>query len=110
VDTGVAREFYAALFGGETKSSASMFTYIEFSVGGQPRGGVLPTGEQWKGIPSHWGVYFMVADCHSLAAKAKELGAIVRYGPFSAPGVGRIVALTDPQGAGFSIITLDRVG
>jgi predicted enzyme related to lactoylglutathione lyase len=46
----------------------------------------------------------------AVAAKAKERGATVRYGPFSAPGVGRIAALADPQGAGFSIITLGRVG
>jgi predicted enzyme related to lactoylglutathione lyase len=32
----------------------------------------------------------------------------VRHGPFSAPGVGRIAMLADPQGAGFSVITLDQ--
>ena len=86
-----------------------MPTYIEFCVDGQPRGGLLPMDEDWKGIPSHWGIYFMVASCDEVVAKAKEIGAVVRYGPFSAPGVGRIAMLADPQGAGFSIITLDRV-
>ena len=107
-DTGKARDFYTALFGWETKGSANMATYIEFSVGGEPRGGLLPMDEQWKGIPSHWGIYFHVADCDAAAAKAKDLGATVRFGPFSAPGVGRIASLADPQGAGFSIITLDH--
>lgn len=108
-DTAKARDFYTGLFGWETKGSANMPTYIEFCVGGQPRGGLLPMDEQWKGIPPHWGIYFMVANCDAVAAKAKEIGAAVRYGPFSAPGVGRITMLADPQGAGFSIITLDRV-
>jgi hypothetical protein len=105
-DTGKARSFYEALCGWSTRGSANMPTYIEFSVAGSPRGGLLPMDEQWKGIPSHWGIYFRVADCDAAVAKAKELGATVRYGPFDAPGVGRMAMLADPQGAGFSVITL----
>ena len=41
-------------------------------------------------------------------AKAKELGATVRYGPFTAPGVGRMAMLADPQGGAFSLITLQK--
>jgi predicted enzyme related to lactoylglutathione lyase len=63
--------------------------------------------DQWKGAPSQWGVYFHVADCDAAVAKARDLGATVRYGPFSAPGVGRMAMLADPQGATFSLITLD---
>jgi hypothetical protein len=106
-DTGKARGFYEALCRWWTRGAANMPAYIEFSVGGEPRGGLLPMDEQWKGMPSAWGIYFHVADCDAAVAKAKELGATVRYGPFSAPGVGRLASLADPQGAGFSIITLD---
>jgi len=105
-DVPKAREFYTALFGWETKGAANMPTYVEFSVGGQPKGGLLPMDDEWKGMPSHWGIYFMVADCDATAAKAKELGAMLRHGPFDAPGVGRMAMLADPQGAGFSIIKL----
>ena len=105
-DVPTVQKFYAALFGWDTKGSAGMATYIEFSAGGMPRGGLLPMDEQWKGVPSHWGIYFLVADCDAVADKAKELGAIVRYGPFDAPGVGRMAMIADPQGAGFSIIKL----
>ncbi len=108
-DATKAREFYTGLFGWDTKGSANMPTYIEYTVGGQPRGGLLPMGDEWpKEVPSHWGIYFMVADCDGTAAKAKELGATLRHGPFSAPGVGRMAMLADPQGAGFSIIKLDQ--
>jgi predicted enzyme related to lactoylglutathione lyase len=107
-DTGQARDFYTALLGWQTKGAANMPAYIEFSINGQPRGGLLPMDEQWKGMPSCWGVYFHVADCDAAVAKAKELGASVRYGPFDAPGVGRMAAVADPQGAGFSLITLNQ--
>jgi predicted enzyme related to lactoylglutathione lyase len=57
-------------------------------------------------MPSTWGIYFVVADCDAVAAKVKELGGKVQFGPFDAPGVGRIAIVTDPQGAGFSVIAL----
>jgi predicted enzyme related to lactoylglutathione lyase len=100
------RDFYTGLFGWETKGSANMATYIEFSVDGSPRGGLLPLDDMMKGVPSHWGIYIMVGDCDATVAKAKELGATVRFGPFDAPGVGRLASLVDPQGAGFSVIKL----
>jgi hypothetical protein len=46
-----------------------------------------------------------VADCDAAVAQARELGATICFGPISAPGVGRFAALTDPQGASFSVIT-----
>jgi hypothetical protein len=110
-DTGQARTFYEGLFGWETKSAVNMETYFEFSTDGVERGGLLPMDENWKaGAPSYWGIYVRVADCDATVAKAKELGASVKFGPFDAPGVGRIAALDDPQGAGFSVIQLERAG
>jgi predicted enzyme related to lactoylglutathione lyase len=103
-DTAKAAEFYKGLLGWETEGHAITRTYIVFSVGGVGRGGLLPMDDQWGDAPSHWGIYFMVADCDATAAKAKALGASVRYGPFDAPGVGRMASLADPQGAGFSIL------
>jgi predicted enzyme related to lactoylglutathione lyase len=105
-DTAKARDFYTALFGWSTKSSAGMDTYIEYSVGGKPSGGLLPMNEQWGQMPSHWAIYFLVADCDAAVAKATELGGAARMGPFDAPGVGRIAAMGDPQGAAFYLITL----
>lgn len=101
-----AREFYTKVFGWDIKASAGMATYAEFSAGGQPRGGIMPMDEHWEGIPSHWGIYFLVSDCDASVAQAKQLGGAVRHGPFDAPGVGRIAVMADPQGAGFSLITL----
>lgn len=105
-DAGQARDFYTGLFGWTTKGAASMATYLEFSVAGQPSGGIMPMDDAWKGVPSHWGIYFMVADCDATVAKATELGAKVLHGPFDAPGVGRMAMMNDPQGAGFAVIKL----
>jgi uncharacterized protein len=100
------RDFYSGLFGWETRGAANMPTYIEFSAAGRFRGGLLAMDEKWKGAPSHWSLYFQVADCAATMDKAKELGAEVIFGPHEAPGVGRFGALHDPQGAVFSVIQL----
>jgi predicted enzyme related to lactoylglutathione lyase len=105
-DTSVAREFYNLLFGWETRTNVNVPTYIEFACDGEFRGGLLQMDEQWEGIPSHWGIYFLVGDCDGVAAKAQMLGGKTKHGPFDAPGVGRMALLTDPQGAALNIITL----
>jgi predicted enzyme related to lactoylglutathione lyase len=51
-------------------------------------------------------VYFAVADADATVAKAQERGATVMMEPMDAPGIGRMAALTDPQGVGFSVISL----
>ncbi|MGW1953054.1 VOC family protein [Streptomyces sp. NPDC001920] len=54
-------------------------------------------------IPSYINVYFTVANCDDAVAAATKLGAQLRFGPMDSP-FGRFAALTDPQGANFSVI------
>ncbi|MEU6578222.1 VOC family protein [Streptomyces sp. NPDC046805] len=54
-------------------------------------------------VPSYINVYFTVDDCDEAVAKATKDGAVLRYGPVTTP-FGRFAALTDPQGANFSVI------
>lgn len=98
-----ARRFYTDLFGWTTRGS---MPYIEFAAGGEDRGGMMAMDDKWEGIPPHWGIYFLVKDCDGAVSRAKELGGVVRVGPFDAPGVGRVAVMADPQGAGFQMITL----
>ncbi|MEU2438815.1 VOC family protein [Streptomyces rubradiris] len=56
-------------------------------------------------VPSYINVYFAVDDCDTAVARAVELGGIVRFGPMSSP-FGRFAALSDPQGADFSVIDI----
>lgn len=107
-DTAKARDFYSKVFGWATKNNSNMPTYVEFMTGDEPRGGLLPMDDAWKGIPSHWGIYFVVADIDAFANRAKELGGAVRFGPFDAPGVGRLAAMADAQGVGFSAVQLEK--
>ena len=101
------RDFYAGVFGWETKeSSNSPMDYIEFAAGGQHRGGLMQMPDDRAGTPPHWMVYFMSPDTDAAVAKLKELGGQVNHGPFDLPNVGRIAVVSDPQGAHFSIITL----
>ncbi|MFI9756829.1 VOC family protein [Streptomyces sp. NPDC051963] len=54
-------------------------------------------------VPPYINVYFGVRDCDDAVAKATKLGAVLRFGPMDSP-FGRFAALTDPQGANFSVI------
>jgi len=54
-------------------------------------------------VPPYINVYFAVEDCDAAVAKATERGAVLRFGPMSSP-FGRFAALSDPQGAQFSVI------
>jgi predicted enzyme related to lactoylglutathione lyase len=58
-------------------------------------------------VPSYVNVYFAVPDCDDAVAKSTKLGGILRFGPMDSP-FGRFAALSDPQGAGFSVIDLNR--
>ncbi|MFB9463997.1 VOC family protein [Streptomyces cinereospinus] len=61
-------------------------------------------------VPHYINVYFTVADCDAAAARATELGGVLRFGPMDSP-FGRFAAISDPQGANFSVIdTTTTVG
>ncbi|MGW0830309.1 VOC family protein [Streptomyces prunicolor] len=56
-------------------------------------------------VPSYVNVYFTVDNCDDAIAKATKLGAVLRFGPMDSP-FGRFAALSDPQGASFSVIDM----
>ncbi|MEV5548491.1 VOC family protein [Streptomyces sp. NPDC052309] len=58
-------------------------------------------------VPPYINVYFTVADCDEAVARATKLGGIVRFGPVDTP-FGRFAALSDPQGANFSVIDITK--
>jgi uncharacterized protein len=77
--------------------------YTLFYAGDQMVGGTTPP--QMPEVPSHWQVYFAVADADASAAKIAELGGSVLVPPFDTP-VGRMVVAQDPQGGVFSLIQM----
>ncbi|MFE7402555.1 VOC family protein [Streptomyces sp. NPDC057557] len=78
-----------------------------FNLGDKTVMGRMKMGDEFPPeVPPHMNVYFTVADCDAAVAKATERGAILRFGPMTMP-FGRFAALTDPQGAAFSVIDVN---
>ncbi|MFD8674942.1 VOC family protein [Streptomyces seoulensis] len=75
-----------------------------FDLGADPVLGRMRMGEEFQPeVPSYVNVYFTVEDCDAAVARAVERGAVLRFGPMTSP-FGRFAALSDPQGASFSVI------
>ncbi|MFQ5747176.1 MAG: VOC family protein [Gemmatimonadota bacterium] len=103
------RAFYSGLFGWESLTKPIGGTpYTSWMLGGTPVGGMLRVREEWGDVPAHWAVYFAVDDCDDRARAAEAGGGRVCVPPTDIPEVGRFAALTDPQGAAFSIIHLEE--
>jgi predicted enzyme related to lactoylglutathione lyase len=82
------------------------FNYEIVKVGERPNGGIMPMdGPMWEGIPSHWMVYFAVADADAMASKCETLGGKIMVPPTDM-SVGRFSVLADPQGAVFTVLKL----
>ncbi|MEV0694245.1 VOC family protein [Streptomyces sp. NPDC050388] len=54
-------------------------------------------------VPPYINIYFTVRNCDEAVALATERGGVLRFGPTDTP-FGRSAALSDPQGANFSVI------
>jgi len=71
----------------------------------QNMGGVMTMeGPMWAGIQPHWMVYMAVDDVERSKTAVEQNGGQVKYGPFDAPGVGKMIVCADPQGAVFTLI------
>ena len=111
-DPSKAREFYGALFGwdfADMPMDGVDYTVIKHKGGDrkeQDGGGFMPmTDRKFDGIPAHWMVYFAVDDCDATTAKVQGSGGSLMVPPTDIP-VGKFSVVADPQGAGFSLITL----
>jgi predicted enzyme related to lactoylglutathione lyase len=111
-DAAAATPFYASIFGWDAEPmEGSPMGYITFVRGGAMIAGCMPMDDGWPAeVPSHWMVYFAVADTDASAKQATELGGSLRVEPFDAPGVGRMAVIADPHGTTFSIIALANPG
>lgn len=75
-----------------------------YNLGDQAALGRMRMTEEFPpDVPAYMNVYFTVEDCDAAVAKATELGGVLRFGPMDSP-FGRFAALSDPEGAAFSVI------
>ena len=104
-DIGRASQFYADVLGltsqGNPVDWAKAAAYTTFSSGGRPIAGLSAPLEE---APPHWNVYFNVVDVDEAVSQADALGAKLITPPYDLDGTGRMAALTDPQGAMFSLM------
>ncbi|MGW1747366.1 VOC family protein [Streptomyces sp. NPDC002092] len=79
-----------------------------FNLGDNTVLGRMKMGEEFPPeVPSYINLYFVVPDCDDAVAKATKLGGVLRFGPMDSP-YGRFAAISDPQGASFSVIDITR--
>jgi uncharacterized protein len=107
-DTEAASKFYSSLFG---------WSIDELDTGGGPRywsishegaaagrnGGMRELSPEEEGVPPNWAAYFAVESVDEALAKAQQLGGSKVFGPMEVPS-GTFAAISDPQGAVFSVV------
>jgi len=66
---------------------------------------IYQQGEEEKNmvVPAHWHTYITAENVDAVAEKASQTGGKVLVGPMDVFDAGRMVMLTDPQGAAFAV-------
>jgi predicted enzyme related to lactoylglutathione lyase len=103
-----AWKFYETLFGWEKTSAMDMGEMGVYQMFG--RGGGIPNGGIMKpppGAPAAWMPYALVKDAKAAAAAATANGGKIVNGPMEVPGGDWIAQGMDPQGAMFSVHSLN---
>ncbi|HET8592630.1 MAG TPA: VOC family protein [Solirubrobacterales bacterium] len=107
-----AKRFYGAVFGWEaTHNEGAPEQIMNWQLEGQrwPEGlgGLMGIPDQIPSeAPPYWEVYLAVEDLDRAVETTKGAGGRLLVGPLEIP-VGRIAALSDPQGAVFSLTEPD---
>ncbi len=106
-----ATTFYGTVFGWAARTSPmgeDQGDYTEFQVDGESILGALEMMPNIPAeVPSYWMVYFNVADVDDAFERAVADGATEMVAPSAMPG-GRFAIVTDPHGAMFGLLKLDR--
>ena len=103
-----AWNFYQTLFGWEKTSAMDMGDMGIYQMFG--RGGGIPNGGIMKpppGAPAAWMPYALVKDAKAAAAATTANGGKIVNGPMEVPGGDWIAQGMDPQGAMFSVHSLN---
>lgn len=98
--------FYSTVFDWdvEVASDTPEFRYTTLGHGEDQLAGVMDAAAFLpEGVPSHWSVYFRVADADAACARVVELGGSVMMPPEDTP-YGRLATVVDPTGANFKVL------
>jgi hypothetical protein len=103
-----AKKFYSETLGWsfDAMPMGPGSTYWLAKIGDEPVGGLFDiSAPEYKGVPESWMPYIAVDDVDARVKKATKAGAKVMKSAFDVPGVGRIVVLLEPGGAGIGWMT-----
>lgn len=107
-DPDAGRTFYASVFDYRYEpidGAPPDYTTIHFDAArdGEPVGGIGAMTGAPEGTPAHWLAYFLVSDADAAAASATKAGGTILAEPIDTP-YGRMVGITDPNGAAFFVV------
>jgi uncharacterized protein len=104
-----AKKFYAETLGwgfDAMPMPGGSGTYWLATMNGEPVGGIFDiSAPEYGPVPESWMAYIAVDDVDARVRKAVAAGAKVMKPAFDVPGVGRIVILMEPGGAGVGWMT-----
>lgn len=104
-DYAASSAFYSTVFGWHLEPIADTdeFRYATGQVDGHDVAGMMDSSSFLPAeVPSHWAVYFSVADADVALVKVEELGGAVVRSAEDTP-FGRIADVSDPTGAMFKL-------
>ena len=107
-DVNAAKKFYADTVGWtyDGMPTPDGKTYWVAKMGDQPVAGIFDiSGPDFQGMADNWMPYLAVDDVDARAKKAVAAGARIMKPAFDVPGIGRIMILMEPGGAGIGWIT-----
>ncbi len=102
-------DFYSGLFGWQTMQEmpmGAMGTYRIFGDGTDAWGGMMDKPQQMP--TSRWNFYATVDSVESAAEQVKARGGQVLMGPMQVPDNSFVIHAMDPQGAAFSLRSVNR--
>ena len=99
-DPKASEAFYSAVVGWTARPFEGG-DYTVLSTAQRGVGGIMAAP---AGVPPHWIGYIHVEDVDAATASAEKAGGKVEKAGWDVPGVGRMAAVSDPQGAGFMLM------
>lgn len=102
-DAPASKKFYSELMGWAVRDipigEGQVYTMFEHDGETVCAMSEMQAEMQSQGIPSHWTSYITVDDVDAMVPKIKELGGQVMVDPMDVFEEGRMLVLTDPEGA-----------
>ena len=100
-DPKASEAFYGSVVGWTGRVFAGGQDYTVLGLGGRETGGIMATP---PGMGSFWIGYVAVDDVDAACRAIAAAGGKVEKEAWDIPGVGRLAAVSDPQGAGYMLM------